>query len=579
MQHSLVRLPDGSRALAYQVASLDVIDRRLDRGMDALSSSVLLEGRLARHADGRLEARYAVEGELLSERLERPFTSSEVCALFGCIAQLIDSLIEQRMPLMNMRMHTDEVAMDGASGKARFVFLPLTNITPDLAAAEGFFRAIGESIKTSDEVGASAVRSYVSFFQVSEAFDITAFSKHLKQVVAGALCAEPAAAGGELPTVSPVSAPNDSETTFLGMEQADDHGTTVLVNEEPDDHGTTVLAAEEPQDPKNDFGTTVLGDEDDLFANERVLQSRQGLTGVLSDLDFRIFDEETPKQAEPAGAHGDRAEDEPAEDEVAATEPADDTKTQVVEVGPEFDAAPEQEAAPEPELERESGPAGTDEPDDSKTSVVEVGEAFEPASADEPDAAAQDAPDDSLTTVAHVGAGFESAIAATETMPAFTDTGFTQMDDESASTAEPEPIAEPEPEPIVEPEPAPTQPAPDAWAAPAPDVAPAPVAQPVRNRFFMTRLRTGENFEIRGRRFVVGKSKHSSFQVRDTTTVSRSHAIFTVENGTCAITDDDSRNGTYVNGIRLEPGVPMELVDGDTVRMSDVDFVFEIEPA
>ena len=338
MQHSLVRLPDGSRALAYQVASLDVIDRRLDRGMDALSSSVLLEGRLARHADGRLEARYAVEGELLSERLERPFTSSEVCALFGCIAQLIDSLIEQRMPLMNMRMHTDEVAMDGASGKARFVFLPLTNITPDLAAAEGFFRAIGESIKTSDEVGASAVRSYVSFFQVSEAFDITAFSKHLKQVVAGALCAEPAAAGGELPTVDPVCAPNDSETTFLGMEQADDHGTTVLVNEEPDDHGTTVLAADEPQDPKNDFGTTVLGDEDDLFANERVLQSRQGLTGVLSDLDFRIFDEEMPKQAEPAGAHEDRAEDEASEGEVAATEAADDTKTQVVEVGFGYDA-------------------------------------------------------------------------------------------------------------------------------------------------------------------------------------------------------------------------------------------------
>ena len=573
MQHSLVRLPDGSRALAYQVASLDVIDRRLDRGMDALSSSVLLEGRLARHADGRLEARYAVEGELLSERLERPFTSSEVCALFGCIAQLIDSLIEQRMPLMNMRMHTDEVAMDGASGKARFVFLPLTNITPDLAAAEGFFRAIGESIKTSDEVGASAVRSYVSFFQVSEAFDITAFSKHLKQVVAGALCAEPAAVGGELPTVDPVCAPNDSETTFLGMEQADDHGTTVLVNEEPDDHGTTVLGVEESQDPKNDFGTTVLGDEDDLFANERVLQSRQGLTGVLSDLDFRIFDEETPKRPEPAGAHEDHDEIESAEGEAAATEPADDMKTQVVEVGPEFDAAP----APEPEQEPE--PEGADEPDDSKTSVVEVGEAFEPRPAVESEAAAQDAPDDSLTTVAHVGAGFEPAVAATETMPAFTDTGFTQMDDESEPIAEPEP----EPEPIAEPEPepAPTQPAPDAWAVPAPEVAPAsaPVAQPVRNRFFMTRLRTGESFEIRGRRFVVGKSKHSSFQVRDTTTVSRSHAIFTVENGTCTITDDDSRNGTYVNGIRLESGVPMELVDGDTVRMSDVDFVFEVEPA
>ena len=95
----------------------------------------------------------------------------------------------------------------------------------------------------------------------------------------------------------------------------------------------------------------------------------------------------------------------------------------------------------------------------------------------------------------------------------------------------------------------------------------------------MTRLRTGETFEVRGRRFVVGKSKHSSFQVRDTTTVSRSHAIFSVQGDVCTITDDDSRNGTFVNGQRLEAGETMELEDGDTVRMSDVDFVFEVEPA
>lgn len=93
----------------------------------------------------------------------------------------------------------------------------------------------------------------------------------------------------------------------------------------------------------------------------------------------------------------------------------------------------------------------------------------------------------------------------------------------------------------------------------------------------MTRLRTGETFEIRGRHFVVGKSKHSSFQVRNTTTVSRSHAIFCVRDGVCTVMDDSSRNGTFVNGERLEPGVAMELEDGDTVRMSDVDFVFEVD--
>ena len=69
----------------------------------------------------------------------------------------------------------------------------------------------------------------------------------------------------------------------------------------------------------------------------------------------------------------------------------------------------------------------------------------------------------------------------------------------------------------------------------------------------------------------------SSFQVRNTTTVSRSHAIFCVRDGVCTVMDDSSRNGTFVNGERLEPGVAMELEDGDTVRMSDVDFVFEVD--
>ena len=126
-------------------------------------------------------------------------------------------------------------------------------------------------------------------------------------------------------------------------------------------------------------------------------------------------------------------------------------------------------------------------------------------------------------------------------------------------------------------------------AAPAPKPATAPqpaqdapataMPAPRRMRFYLTRIATGERFEVRGRRFVVGKSKHSSFMVRGTTTVSRSHAIFVTGPDTCTIEDDNSRNGTFVNNERLDPGFPVELVDGDTVRLSDENFAFEVEPA
>lgn len=78
---------------------------------------------------------------------------------------------------------------------------------------------------------------------------------------------------------------------------------------------------------------------------------------------------------------------------------------------------------------------------------------------------------------------------------------------------------------------------------------------------------------------MVGKSKHSSFMVKGSTTVSRSHAIFVTDGATCTIEDDNSRNGTFVNNERIDPGFPVALVDGDTVRMSDENFAFEVQPA
>jgi pSer/pThr/pTyr-binding forkhead associated (FHA) protein len=51
--------------------------------------------------------------------------------------------------------------------------------------------------------------------------------------------------------------------------------------------------------------------------------------------------------------------------------------------------------------------------------------------------------------------------------------------------------------------------------------------------------------------------------------VSRRHALITVDDaGRATIRDENSTNGTFVNGDRLLPGIEVRLVDGDTIRLA-----------
>lgn len=97
--------------------------------------------------------------------------------------------------------------------------------------------------------------------------------------------------------------------------------------------------------------------------------------------------------------------------------------------------------------------------------------------------------------------------------------------------------------------------------------------KPVKvSTFWLIHKRTGEKVRINGKRFVVGKSKKSSYQVKNTTTVSRSHAIFSCDESSCYIEDDNSLNGTFVNAEKLDSGIKLKLHDGDSIRMSDEVF-------
>ena len=465
-------------ALGYVVADQRQLDKRLYEVVTGGNVGCLLPGALMRYPDGVLEMRYRIAGETLEQRLARPFDGTETCELLESISSALDALVAGQMPLMNLRFAADEVVMDASGTGCRFVFLPMTGLTPNLDAVRVFFEQVAASVKPSDDIAQNAMSSFAAFFKKSGPFDILGFSRHLKQVSASAMLM--------------------------------DAGTTVLDDGDGDDHGTTVL------DSGDDHGTTVLDDGEDLdvSAPGPVLG-----TVVLSDL-----------------------EDEP----IAATEPAPAP-------------APEPQPAPEPEPEPEPEPAPEDEDDLADAPIAQS----------RPDRTGVLNPIDFK-----VAEGYESLFSQ-DTVERH---GSHASDAKAPAHAAHAPKPEPAPEPNPEPAPAPT-PEPEPAPAPAPEPTPAPAAPERHLRFYLTRIATGEHFEVRGRRFVVGKSKHSSFMVKGSTTVSRSHAIFVTDGATCTIEDDNSRNGTFVNNERIDPGFPVALVDGDTVRMSDENFAFEVQPA
>ena len=79
------------------------------------------------------------------------------------------------------------------------------------------------------------------------------------------------------------------------------------------------------------------------------------------------------------------------------------------------------------------------------------------------------------------------------------------------------------------------------------------------------------------KQFTIGRKKAEADYVCESTGVSRIHAYFELEDGRVFVTDNDSRNGTYINGERtkLEKHVRQEIFRGYTIKMADVEFTLQ----
>lgn len=94
---------------------------------------------------------------------------------------------------------------------------------------------------------------------------------------------------------------------------------------------------------------------------------------------------------------------------------------------------------------------------------------------------------------------------------------------------------------------------------------------------WLIREKTGERLQIMPEVTVMGSGNTADCRILGNKAISRAHAVFQIQEGICQVTDNHSSNGTWVNGIRLAPGKPVEIVNDDRIRLADEDFTLEIQ--
>lgn len=92
----------------------------------------------------------------------------------------------------------------------------------------------------------------------------------------------------------------------------------------------------------------------------------------------------------------------------------------------------------------------------------------------------------------------------------------------------------------------------------------------------LTHMDTGELIEITKPVFRIGKKPENEMRINDNPAVSRSHAEILLKNDKCYIRDIDSKNGTYVNGMKIPPDTEMEIKDGQKIKFANEEYLFHM---
>lgn len=93
----------------------------------------------------------------------------------------------------------------------------------------------------------------------------------------------------------------------------------------------------------------------------------------------------------------------------------------------------------------------------------------------------------------------------------------------------------------------------------------------------LVREQTKEVFPVVNKVSMIGKGSKADIHIRNNNTISREHCILSYDAGEYSLEDNESLNGTYLNGKQLQPGKKVKLESGCEIQMSDEIFHFIIE--
>ena len=92
------------------------------------------------------------------------------------------------------------------------------------------------------------------------------------------------------------------------------------------------------------------------------------------------------------------------------------------------------------------------------------------------------------------------------------------------------------------------------------------------------RERTGQWLQVAQPECTIGKSvSRNTCPITDNPTVSRLHAAITLRGDRFYAVDRGSTNGTWINGNRLEPHLEVPLAIGDSIKIADEMFYFQMK--
>lgn len=93
----------------------------------------------------------------------------------------------------------------------------------------------------------------------------------------------------------------------------------------------------------------------------------------------------------------------------------------------------------------------------------------------------------------------------------------------------------------------------------------------------LIRMKNQERIIINKPVFRIGIEKsYADYFIDDNTAISRSHANISSHNGEYFVSDTNSTNHTFVNGIMIRSNVETKIVHGDIIRFADEDFEFKL---